>query len=124
MQFVQTVLDYAALAPVAAALALFGLHLANRFTRPMPQPVAVEPTYNQQQVSNAIAALDALPEKASAESLDDLLAIAPTVPTIAPMLSTLPALAKLYGVPGSGKWSPTRKLRASELALVMSAIAA
>lgn len=124
MQLAQTVLDYAALVPVAAALTLFALHLANRFTRSFPQPATVEPTYSQEQVVSAIAALDALPEKAPAESLDDLLAIAPTVPTVAPIPSTLPALAKLYGIPGAGKWSLTRKLRASELAQVMSAIAA
>lgn len=125
MQFAQTVLDYAALVPVAAALTLFALHLANRFIRSFPQPATVEPTYSQAQVVSAIAALDALPEKApTLEPVDDLLEIAPTVPTIAPMPSTLPALAKLYGIPGAGKWSLTRKLRASELAQVMSAIAA
>lgn len=125
MQFAQDLLNYAALVPIVAALSLFGLHLANRFSRPFPQPATTEPTYSQEQVVSAIAALDALPEKApTLEPVDDLLAIAPTAPTVAPMLSTLPALAKLYGVPGSGKWSLTRKLRANELAQVMSEIAA
>ncbi|MEX0272603.1 hypothetical protein AB3R30_26175 [Leptolyngbyaceae cyanobacterium UHCC 1019] len=93
----QDLLTIAVIAPLMIAAALFISHLVNCWQRAQtPQPVT--------------------------DDLTDLLNIPASPAPIVPDDRTLPALAKLYSVPGSSKWSNSRKLRASERLMVLSAI--
>ncbi|MEX0272480.1 hypothetical protein AB3R30_25530 [Leptolyngbyaceae cyanobacterium UHCC 1019] len=93
----QDLLSIAAIAPLMIAAALFVSHLVNCGQRAQtPQPAT--------------------------DDLTDLLTIPASPPPIVPDDLTLPALAKLYSVPGSSKWSNSRKLRKAEREAVLSAI--
>ena len=93
----QDLLTIAAIAPFAITAALFISHLVNCWQRTQtPQPVD--------------------------DDLTDLLDIPASPKPIVPDDRTLPALAKLYSVPGSSKWSNSRKLRKIEKELVLTAI--
>lgn len=124
MQTMQTILNYIAIAPVAVAIALFISYCWQRTHN--------HTTYTQAQVEAAIARLAALPaQQATLSQVPDskadfsnLLEIPQTPQASEPFPETLPALAKLYGVSGSSKWSLTRKLRPVERTRVLQAIAA
>ena len=93
----QDLLTIAAIAPWMITAALFVSHLVNCWRRAKtPQSVM--------------------------DDLTDLLNISASLAPIVPDERTLPALAKLYSVPGSSKWSNSRKLRKTERAAVLSAI--
>ena len=93
----QDLLTFAAISPWLIAAALFVSHLVRCLQRTQtPQPVV--------------------------DDLTDLLNSPASPAPIVPDDRTLPALAKLYSVPGSSKWSNTRKLRKIEKELVLTAI--
>ena len=93
----QDLLTFAAIAPWLIAAALLISHLVNCWRRAQtPQAVM--------------------------DDLTDLLNIPASPAPIVPDDRTLPALAKLYNIPGSSKWGNSRKLKKIEKELVLTAI--
>lgn len=104
MQELQQILDYCAIAPILIAVALFAEYCWRR------SAARVAPTLP--------------PSAIEAETYSDLLQIAPSpAPVEVPDCALVP-LGKLYSVPGSSKWSKSRKLRSGERQAVLAAIAA
>ncbi len=100
----QDLLTIAAIAPLVITAALFISHLVNCWQRAQTP----ESTTNDLEPGM--------------DDLADLLDIPASPAPIVPDEPTLPALAKLYSVPGSSKWSNSRKLRKTEREAVLRAI--
>ncbi|MCY7392163.1 MAG: hypothetical protein LH647_11975 [Leptolyngbyaceae cyanobacterium CAN_BIN12] len=114
---IQTILDYAAIAPFLIAISLFIDYCWQRSVRGSVSNVPPSIQTDEKSEQQAFEIPD--PDAAIAELLD----IPASVPPLDLPASTLPALAKLYSIPGSSKWSNSRKLRKAEREALLSAIA-